>query len=92
MCATWNKDLFSSPLHPQANGQVEIVNKIIKTTLKTKLDEHKGAWLDELPKVLWAHRTIEKTVMRKTPFSLSFEIKVVIPVEMGMPGLRTQKF
>ncbi|CAL9000957.1 unnamed protein product [Prunus brigantina] len=33
---------FASPAHPQSNGQVEAVNKIIKRTLKTKLDKAKA--------------------------------------------------
>lgn len=48
------KKHFSTPHHPQANGQVEAVNKIIKHVLKRKLDASKGAWVDELPQVLWA--------------------------------------
>ncbi|KAM2294721.1 hypothetical protein ACFX1S_034603 [Malus domestica] len=34
---------FASPAHPQSNGQVEAINKIIKRTLKTSLDEAKEA-------------------------------------------------
>ena len=34
---------FSSPAHPQANRQVEAVNKTIKTNMKTKLSHLKGA-------------------------------------------------
>ncbi|CAL8990767.1 unnamed protein product [Prunus brigantina] len=41
---------FASPAHPQSNGQVEAVNKIIKRTLKTKLDKAKGCWPQLLPK------------------------------------------
>jgi transposase InsO family protein len=48
---------FSSPRYPQANGQVEAVNKTIKENLKKKLEERKGVWADELPMVLWAYRT-----------------------------------
>ena len=51
------RNFFSFPVHPQANSQVKTINKIIKKTIKTKLDVHKGAWADELPKVLWAYRT-----------------------------------
>ncbi|CAL9018623.1 unnamed protein product [Prunus brigantina] len=40
---------FASPAHPQSNGQVEAVNKIIKRTLKTKLDKAKGCWPELLP-------------------------------------------
>ncbi|KAI5352183.1 hypothetical protein L3X38_005074 [Prunus dulcis] len=43
---------FASPAHPQSNGQVEAVNKIIKKTLKTKLDKAKGCWPELLPEVL----------------------------------------
>ena len=51
------KKSFSSVDHPQMNGQVEAVNKIIKFNLKTKLEESKGLWAEELLKVLWAYRT-----------------------------------
>ncbi|XP_024030284.1 uncharacterized protein LOC21404723 [Morus notabilis] len=33
---------FSAPIHPQSNGQVEAVNKILKYTLKKRLDDLKG--------------------------------------------------
>ncbi|KAL5559099.1 hypothetical protein UlMin_035310 [Ulmus minor] len=50
------KKIFSSPAHPKSNGQVEAVNKTIKQTLKKKLEKSKGAWVDELPLVLWSYR------------------------------------
>ena len=37
---------------PQANGQVKAVNKAIKHNLKTKLENLKRRWADDLPKVL----------------------------------------
>ena len=40
---------FSSVAHPQANGQVEAVNKTLKSSLKKKLEEAKGRWPEELP-------------------------------------------
>lgn len=36
---------FSSVAHPKANGQVETVNKIIKMTLKRRLDDNIDRWL-----------------------------------------------
>ncbi|CAL8174202.1 unnamed protein product [Prunus armeniaca] len=48
---------FASPAHPQSNGQVEAMNKIIKKLLKWQLNKAKGAWPEKLPEALWAIRT-----------------------------------
>ncbi|CAL8175330.1 unnamed protein product [Prunus armeniaca] len=83
---------FASPAHPQSNGQVEAVNKIIKKTLKTKLDQAKGCWPELLPEVLWAYRTTFRTSTGETPFSLSFGTEAVAPVEIGQPTYRTSTY
>ena len=46
------KNQFSSPEHPQANGQMEVTNRMLLKIIKTKLDNAKSAWLEELPNVL----------------------------------------
>ena len=81
------KKNFSLVDHPQTNGQAKAVNKIIKHNLKTKLEEHKGFWADELPKVLWAYRTTSRTSTGETPFSLAYRVEAMIPVEVGVPSL-----
>ncbi|CAL2260077.1 unnamed protein product [Prunus armeniaca] len=83
---------FASPAHPQSNGQVEAVNKIIKKTLKTKLDKAKGCWPELLPEVLWSYRTTFRTSTRETPFSLSFGTEAVALVEIGQPTYRTSTY
>ncbi|KAH9783400.1 Integrase catalytic domain-containing protein [Citrus sinensis] len=42
---------FCSSAHPQANGQVEAANKVIKKLLKIRLGEKNSVWVDELPEV-----------------------------------------
>jgi hypothetical protein len=86
------KKHFSTPHHPQANGQVEAVNKTIKHILKKKLDTAKGAWVDELPQVLWAIRTTSRTPTGETPFSMTYGAEAMSPVEVGLPSPRRVSF
>ena len=83
---------YSYPRHPQANGQVEAVNKAIKENLKKKLEERKGAWADELPMVLWAYRTTARNATGETPFALAFGVEAVVPIEIKLPTLRIEEY
>ncbi|XP_024035481.1 uncharacterized protein LOC127899240 [Citrus sinensis] len=57
-----------------------------------KLGEKKGAWVDELPRVLWAYRTTHKTATGETPFALAFGHEAVVPAEIGVGTHRTEYF
>ncbi|CAL2229549.1 unnamed protein product [Prunus armeniaca] len=83
---------FPSPTNPQSNSQVEVVKKIIKKTLKTKLDKAKGCWPELLLEVLWSCRTTFRTSTREILFSLSFGTEVVALVEIGQPTYRTSTY
>nr|GEV71239.1 hypothetical protein [Tanacetum cinerariifolium] len=82
---------FASVKHPQANGLVERANRSLGEGIKAWLDERSKNWLEEISHVLWAHRTMIKSSNGETPFSLTYGSEVVIPVEIGMPTLRTTK-
>ena len=64
----------------------------MKFNLKTKLEERKGLWAEELPKVLWAYRTTSQTSMGEAPFSLAYRVEAIIPVEIGVPSLRRETY
>jgi hypothetical protein len=83
---------FASVAHPQTNGQVEAVNKILKRTMRTKLGDKKGAWPELLPEVLWAYRTSYKAATGETPFSLAFGAEAVVPVEINSTTHRIDTF
>ncbi|KAK3035374.1 hypothetical protein RJ639_033658 [Escallonia herrerae] len=92
-CSNLSIDLrFTSVAHPQSNGQIENMNRGILQGLKKKLNEAKGAWVDELPKVLWAYRTTPHSVTGETPFSLCYGTEAMLPVEIGVPTIRALHF
>ncbi|XP_075112395.1 uncharacterized protein LOC142182217 [Nicotiana tabacum] len=67
---------------------MDIVGPLPQAKGKKRLEESKGNWLEVLPGVLWAYRTIAKTSMGETPFSLVYGAKALIPVEIGEPSTR----
>ena len=60
--------------------------------IKTKLDDAKGTWPEELPNVLWAYRTIARTPIGETPFRLTYGTEAVILVEVGVTSTRQVAF
>ena len=83
---------YSTPAYPQDNGQTEVVNKVIVSGLKKRLDDAQGRWVEELPHILWTYRTTPQRSTGETPFSMSYGAEAVIPIETGFPTLRTQSF
>ncbi|GJT33746.1 reverse transcriptase domain-containing protein [Tanacetum coccineum] len=57
--------------------------------IKARLEERSKNWMEELPHVLWAQRTMIKSSNGNTPFSLTYGTEAVIPLKIGMPTLRT---
>ena len=86
------KNHYSSPKHPQANGQIEVMNKNLLKNIKTWFKGAKGAWPEELPNVLWAYRTTTRVPTRETPFRLTFGTEAIILVEVGLTSLRVKTY
>ena len=61
-----------------------------KTTMH--LQGAKGVWPDELPGVLWAYRTIVRTLTGETPFKLAYGSEAVIPAEVHMANHRVMVY
>ena len=80
------------PSHPQANGQVKVVNRSLLKIIKTRLEGAKGIWPDKLLGVLWAYRTTVRTPTRETPFKLAYGSEAVIPAEVLVANHRVMKY
>ena len=60
--------------------------------IKTRLEEVKGIWLDELLSVLWAYKMIVRTPTRETPFKLTYGSDVVITTEVGLTSYKVTRY
>ncbi|XP_071699831.1 uncharacterized protein [Rutidosis leptorrhynchoides] len=81
-----------SVAHPQANGQCEVTNRDIVLGIKARLGLCRRGWIDELPNVLWVHRTTPKGATNETPFSLVYGSEAIIPAEINVPTMRIASF
>ena len=77
----------SSSFYPQENGQVEAVNKTLKTILKHTINATHSNWKIMLYPTLWAYRTNVKTTTGFSPFQLVHRVEVVTLVECEISSL-----
>ncbi|XP_071708773.1 uncharacterized protein [Rutidosis leptorrhynchoides] len=94
---SWREDLsikqtFTYVAHLQANGQAKVTNKEIIAAIKARLDLSQTKWVDDVPYVLWAHRTMPKWSTVEMPFSLVYGTEAVIPAEIRVPTHRVLAF
>ena len=90
LCNTYHIRLnFAFVSYSQSNGQAEATNKIILNMIKKSFEQSKGKWVEELPRVLWAYKTTKRSSVEETPFAMVYSIEAVIPIEIGLPTLRS---
>ncbi|KAL0421739.1 UNVERIFIED_CONTAM: putative protein K02A2.6 [Sesamum latifolium] len=85
------KQRFTTVAHPQANGQVEVTNRILVQGIKRRLERVGENWAEELTSVLWAYRTTPRGSTGETPF-LVYGTEAIIPAELGMSSHRVMNF
>jgi hypothetical protein len=76
----------SSPYYLKENGQVEAVNKSLKTILQ-KLFSQKSNWHVIIYPSLWAYRTMVNTSTSFSPFQLVHDVESIILIECEIPSL-----
>ncbi|VFQ95800.1 unnamed protein product [Cuscuta campestris] len=83
---------YSSVAYPQGNGQVENANRTIMDGIKKRLESYNGAWVDQLPNVLWAYRTTPRRATGETPFSMCYGLETRAPSEVFIPTWREENY
>src|SRR4051812_676807 len=83
---------LASVAHPQSNGQVGRANVLILSGIRPRLVEPleraPGAWIDELPAVLWSLRTTPNRSTGFTPFFLVYGSEAIIPSDIEFDAPR----
>ena len=82
------KQESSSSYYPQANGQVEVVKKSLKSILQRTITQSKNNWHIMLYPTLWAYRTMVKTTTGFSPYQLMHGVESVLSVEYKIPSLK----
>jgi transposase InsO family protein len=86
----------SSATHPQTNGQVKRVNRLILQGIKTRmfhdLEARGRNWHKELPSVLWAFRINVNRAIRDTHFNLVYGAEAVLPPKIYLESTRVAHF
>jgi hypothetical protein len=85
-------NFFSSLAYPQENGQVEVSNKVILDGIKKRLEEAKDKWVEELPSIMWTHRTTKRRSTGEMQFTLTYGVEAVILLKVDLPTTRTAEF
>ena len=80
---------ITSSYHPQANGQVESTNKVIKGILIKTVANHRRNWAEKLPEVLWAYMTTWRNNTGFSPYELVYGNNPFFPIEFEIKTLRT---
>jgi transposase InsO family protein len=78
----------SSPYYPPMNGQVETINKSLKTILQKIVSQSNSNWHIMLYPALWAYRTLVKTTTGFSPFQLVHGVELILPIECEIPSLK----
>jgi transposase InsO family protein len=77
---------YASVAHPKSNGQVKKANGLVCAGLKKRLlrplKRAAGAWVKELPSVLWSLRTTPNSSTGYTPFFLLFGVEAVLQTDV----------
>jgi len=60
--------------------------------LKRRLEKAKGAWAEELPRIVWAYHTTPQSSTMETPFSLVYGSDAMVPVEIHKSSPRFLSF
>lgn len=77
---------MSTANHPQTDGQTEVFNKVVKTTLRAIVEPHRRDWDTYLPHVMIAHNSAVSETTGRSPFEVVHGRPMVLPMGLTVGG------
>ena len=78
------KMLTSAPYYAQANGQIEVANKIIIALIKKHIDRKSRNWHNTLSQVLSAYRNSLRDSTGTTPYKLVYGHDTILSIKINL--------
>ncbi|CAF1106157.1 unnamed protein product [Didymodactylos carnosus] len=77
--------LYSTPYHPQTNGQIERYNATMDAKIAALSNERRTNWDEQLPFVTFGYNTSIHATIGQTPFEMMYGRKPVLPFDQQSP-------
>ena len=80
----------STAFHPQTDGQIEVVNKMIVHILRMYNSKHPRTWDESLPYVQHIYNRALHSSTSHNPFQVGLGFQPLCPIYIAMPFVATQ--
>ena len=80
----------STAFHPQTDGHIEVVNKMIVHILRMYNSKHPRTWDESLPYVQHSYNQALHSSTSHSPFQVGLGFQPLCPIDVAMPFAATQ--
>jgi len=74
--------LLSTTCHPQTDGQIEVVNRTLRTLLRNVLKKNIESWETCLPHVDFAYNKVVHSTTNYSPFEIVYRFNPLTPLDL----------
>ena len=80
----------STAFHPQTDGQIEVINRMIVHILRMYNSKHPRTWDERLPYVQHSYNRSLHSSTDHNPFQVGLGFQPLFPIDVAMPFAATQ--